>query len=35
VEEEVRRRLGARRVVVHVEPRSAAPEPALNPGTRA
>jgi len=35
VEEEVRRRLGARRVVVHVEPRSAAPEPALNPGARA
>lgn len=29
VEEEVRRRLGARRVVVHVEPRSAAPVPAL------
>jgi divalent metal cation (Fe/Co/Zn/Cd) transporter len=35
VEEEVRRRLGARRVVVHVEPRSAAPEPALDPGARA
>jgi cation diffusion facilitator family transporter len=27
VEDELRRRLGARRVVVHVEPRSAAPEP--------
>ena len=27
VEEEVRRRLGARQVVVHIEPRSAAPDP--------
>ena len=34
VEEEVRRRLGARRVVVHVEPRSAAPEPTLDRGAR-
>jgi cation diffusion facilitator family transporter len=31
VEDEVRRRLGARRVVVHVEPRSAAPARALEP----
>jgi cation diffusion facilitator family transporter len=32
VEDEVRRRLGARRVVVHVEPRSAAPARALRDG---
>jgi cation diffusion facilitator family transporter len=31
VEDEVRRRLGARRVVVHVEPRSAAPARVLEP----